>query len=117
MTLASLIARAAEGSDASLHLNEAFGFQHAGTLKEVGRKFGKLLDVHIKAANEAIDAHDLDTAREQIAGAERIDPQALGVQLIKEKLASVEAAEAQRRRDAQARAASAARRSSAAAAK
>ncbi len=43
----SLIARAAEGSDASLHLNDAFGFRHVGTLKEVGRKFGKLLDVHI----------------------------------------------------------------------
>jgi L-amino acid N-acyltransferase len=43
----SLIARVAQGSDASMHLNERFGFVHAGTLKEVGRKFGKLLDVHI----------------------------------------------------------------------
>ena len=43
----TLIARAAEGSDASLHLNLACGFVHVGTLKEVGRKFGKLLDVHV----------------------------------------------------------------------
>jgi len=43
----SLIARISEGSDASLHLNESFGFVHVGTLKEVGRKFGRLVDVHI----------------------------------------------------------------------
>ncbi len=43
----TLIARVAEGSNESLHLNESFGFVHVGTLKEVGRKFGKLLDVHI----------------------------------------------------------------------
>jgi phosphinothricin acetyltransferase len=43
----TLIARVAEGSEASLHLNESFGFFHVGTMKEVGRKFGRLLDVHI----------------------------------------------------------------------
>jgi phosphinothricin acetyltransferase len=43
----TLIARVAEGSLESLHLNEQAGFVHVGTLKEVGRKFGKLLDVHI----------------------------------------------------------------------
>jgi phosphinothricin acetyltransferase len=43
----TLIARVAEGSNESLHLNESFGFFHVGTLKQVGRKFGKLLDVHI----------------------------------------------------------------------
>ncbi len=43
----TLIARVAEGSDASIHLNESFGFVHVGTMKQVGRKFGKLLDVHI----------------------------------------------------------------------
>jgi L-amino acid N-acyltransferase YncA len=43
----TLIARVAEGSEASLHLNEEFGFVRVGTLKEVGRKFGRLLDVHI----------------------------------------------------------------------
>jgi phosphinothricin acetyltransferase len=43
----TLIARIAEGSAESLHLNEAAGFVHVGTLREVGHKFGKLLDVHI----------------------------------------------------------------------
>lgn len=43
----SLIARVAEGSDASLHLNREFGFRSVGTLREVGRKFDRLLDVHI----------------------------------------------------------------------
>lgn len=42
----TLIAHVAEGSEESLHLNASFGFVHAGTLKEVGRKFGRLLDVH-----------------------------------------------------------------------
>lgn len=43
----SLIARVAQGSDESIHLNESFGFVRVGTLREVGRKFGRLLDVHI----------------------------------------------------------------------
>ena len=43
----TLIARVAEGSHESLHLNQSAGFVLVGTLKEVGRKFGKLLDVHI----------------------------------------------------------------------
>ncbi len=43
----TLIARVAEGSDESLHLNESCGFVHVGTLKEVGYKFGRFLDVHI----------------------------------------------------------------------
>lgn len=41
----TLIAGVAEGSDASLHLNKSFGFELVGTFKEVGRKFGELLDV------------------------------------------------------------------------
>lgn len=43
----SLIARVAEGSSISLHLNRVTGFKHVGTLKQVGKKFGKFLDVHI----------------------------------------------------------------------
>jgi len=43
----TLIARVAEGSEESIHLNESAGFVRVGTLKEVGRKFGRLLDVHI----------------------------------------------------------------------
>ena len=52
----------------------------------------KLLDEHIQAANRAIDALDFDTAMEKTAGAERIDPRAVGVQLVKEKLANAAAA-------------------------
>jgi L-amino acid N-acyltransferase len=43
----TLIALVAEGSDTSIHLNENAGFFHVGTLKQVGRKFGRLIDVHI----------------------------------------------------------------------
>jgi len=43
----TLVARVAQGSDASLHLNQSCGFFLVGTLREVGRKFGRLLDVHI----------------------------------------------------------------------
>ncbi|MBM4004585.1 MAG: N-acetyltransferase family protein [Planctomycetes bacterium] len=43
----SLVARVAADSAASLHLNAQFGFQMVGTLREVGHKFGRLLDVHI----------------------------------------------------------------------
>jgi phosphinothricin acetyltransferase len=41
----TLIAGAATGSDASLHLNQAFGFEIVGTFQEVGYKFGQWLDV------------------------------------------------------------------------
>lgn len=43
----TLIARVAGDSVASAHLNEDAGFVLIGTMKEVGRKFGRLLDVHI----------------------------------------------------------------------
>ena len=43
----SLIARVAEGSEESLHLNASMGFCQVGTLKEVGRKFDRLIDVYI----------------------------------------------------------------------
>ncbi len=43
----TLIARVAGESEVSVHLNESFGFVHIGTMKEVGKKFGRLLDVHI----------------------------------------------------------------------
>lgn len=43
----TLIARIAEGSHESIHLNESAGFVLVGTLKEVGHKFGRRLDVHI----------------------------------------------------------------------
>jgi len=43
----SLIARVSEGSAQSLHLHQTTGFTQVGVLKEVGRKFGRVLDVHI----------------------------------------------------------------------
>jgi phosphinothricin acetyltransferase len=43
----TLIARIAGESDVSLHVHKRFNFVHVGILKEVGLKFGKLLDVHI----------------------------------------------------------------------
>lgn len=43
----SLIARVTAESHASVHLNVEAGFRLVGTLREVGRKFGRLLDVHI----------------------------------------------------------------------
>jgi phosphinothricin acetyltransferase len=43
----TIIARIAGESDVSLHVHTNFNFVQVGRLKEVGRKFGKLLDVHI----------------------------------------------------------------------
>lgn len=33
------------GNEASIRLHEAFGFVHCGTMKEVGEKFGRRLDI------------------------------------------------------------------------
>jgi L-amino acid N-acyltransferase YncA len=43
----TLVARVAEGSEESLYLNLSMGFVHIGMLKEVGRKFDRLIGVHI----------------------------------------------------------------------
>lgn len=45
--LHSAIARIVEGNVASVRLHESLGFSHVGTMREVGRKFGRLLDVQI----------------------------------------------------------------------
>jgi phosphinothricin acetyltransferase len=45
--LHTLVARIAAGNEASLHLAESVGYQHIGVMKEVGRKFGRLLDVYL----------------------------------------------------------------------
>ena len=45
--LHTLLARIAEGSSVSLHLCRSLGFRDVGTMEEVGRKFGKWLDVHL----------------------------------------------------------------------
>ncbi len=41
------LARITAGNQASLRLFERFGFEQVGLLKEVGYKFGQLLDVHV----------------------------------------------------------------------
>lgn len=43
----TLIARIAGESTESLRLHESLGFVNVGTMKEVGRKFGRLLDVQM----------------------------------------------------------------------
>jgi L-amino acid N-acyltransferase YncA len=45
--LHTVIARVSETSIGSIELCKRLGFSSIGTMKEVGRKFGKLLDVHL----------------------------------------------------------------------
>jgi len=45
--LHTIIARVTEGNEQSIHIFEKYGFNHIGIMKEVGRKFGKLLDVYL----------------------------------------------------------------------
>lgn len=43
----TVLARIAEGSEASIRLHKSAGFEYVGVMREVGKKFGKLLDVHL----------------------------------------------------------------------
>jgi len=43
----TVIARIAQGNEVSIHLFKSTQFEHAGIMKEVGRKFGKLLDIYL----------------------------------------------------------------------
>ena len=45
--LHTVIARIAEANETSIRLHKSIGFEHIGTMKEVGRKFDKLLDVYL----------------------------------------------------------------------
>ena len=45
--LRTVIARIADGNEVSIHLHKAVGFEHIGVMCQVGRKFGRLLDVHL----------------------------------------------------------------------
>ena len=58
--LHTVLARITEGSEVSIHLHKSMGFEHIGVMKEVGRKFGKLLDVYLmqKIYNAATSIHD-----------------------------------------------------------
>ncbi|MBP6428741.1 MAG: N-acetyltransferase [Bacteroidia bacterium] len=43
----TVISRITSDNLSSIHIHEKIGYRHVGTLKEVGVKFGKLLDVEI----------------------------------------------------------------------
>jgi len=43
----TILARIAEGNKVSLHLHKVLGFKLVGVMREVGRKFDQLLDVHL----------------------------------------------------------------------
>ena len=43
----TLISRIAGKSDVSIHLHKKLGFSNIGTMKEVGEKFGEIIDVHL----------------------------------------------------------------------
>jgi len=45
--LHTIIARIAGSNKVSADLCKSFGFQYIGTMREVGKKFGNLLDVHL----------------------------------------------------------------------
>jgi phosphinothricin acetyltransferase len=42
-----IIARITEGNEKSIYLHKLVGFEHVGIMKEVGKKFEKLLDVYL----------------------------------------------------------------------
>lgn len=43
--LHTVIARITTGNKESIHLHQQAGFEHVGVMREVGKKFGKLLDI------------------------------------------------------------------------
>lgn len=45
--LHTIIAGIAEGNPVSIRIHEEFGFKHIGVMKEVGEKFGRVLDVYL----------------------------------------------------------------------
>jgi len=45
--LHTVIARIVEGNETSVRLHESVGFRHIGVMREVGSKFGRLLDVYL----------------------------------------------------------------------
>jgi phosphinothricin acetyltransferase len=47
----TVISRISAGNEISIHIHEQAGYVHIGTLKEVGRKFGRYIDVHVMQYN------------------------------------------------------------------
>lgn len=59
--LHTVIARITEGNKESIHLHESLGFEHIGVMKEVGRKFDKLLNVCLMQIIYPPHAHTIDS--------------------------------------------------------
>ncbi len=47
LPLHTIISRITEGNEASIQLHKQVGFEYIGVMKQVGKKFGRLLDVHM----------------------------------------------------------------------
>ncbi|HDQ44463.1 MAG TPA: N-acetyltransferase family protein [bacterium] len=45
--LHTLISRISAGNEVSIYMHESMGFDKIGVMKEVGRKFGRWIDVHL----------------------------------------------------------------------
>lgn len=43
----TILARISEGNESSIHIHELMGFGHIGVMRQVGKKFGRYLDVHL----------------------------------------------------------------------
>lgn len=43
----TVIARIADGNEVSVHIHEQAGFDHIGVMREVGRKFDRVIDVYL----------------------------------------------------------------------
>jgi phosphinothricin acetyltransferase len=45
--LHTIVSRIAGGNETSVRLHELLGFHHIGIMKEVGKKFGRLIDIYL----------------------------------------------------------------------
>jgi L-amino acid N-acyltransferase len=43
----TILSRISAGNEISIHIHEQIGYRHIGVMKEVGMKFGRLIDVHV----------------------------------------------------------------------
>lgn len=43
----TILARITEGNESSIHIHELMGYEHIGVMRQVGKKFGRFLDVHM----------------------------------------------------------------------
>ncbi|HBM79307.1 MAG TPA: GNAT family N-acetyltransferase, partial [Clostridiaceae bacterium] len=43
----TIIARISDGNDISVHMHQEYGFKMVGTLKDIGYKFGRYINIHI----------------------------------------------------------------------